>query len=341
MNAGELPMILFTTIAMMCVGVFVILGVIQFLAGSRYSERTLNRATDLALIFLGPAMVFGLIASMFHMHDVFHVFNVFRHLGSSWLSREVTFGIIFAGLGFVFAFMQWWKLGSLKLRQILAVLTALAGIGLLVSMVRIYTVLKVVPAWSSWFTPVQVVCTTVVLGSLLVAAAFVLTRKLGVSQWEHAKDATFTRAMVGAKRSDAQRSWYQRIDDETANTKGVSESLDDLVGWAVRLCVVLAVVAAGVLLISFPFYVTGLASKGGAALASARTFASFLTVFRFACLVVGIGLLGVFAYYMTSRITDDAEDKLAWVVTAAFLLVLLGEFLGRYQFYESMVRVGM
>ncbi len=56
-------------------------------------------------------MVLGLIASMFHMNDVMHVFNVFRHVGSSWLSREIVFGIGFAALGFLFCVLQVLKSG--------------------------------------------------------------------------------------------------------------------------------------------------------------------------------------------------------------------------------------
>ncbi|HHU40433.1 MAG TPA: dimethylsulfoxide reductase, partial [Propionibacterium sp.] len=34
---------------------------------------------------------------MLHMHDLTHTLNVLRHWQSSWLSREIIFGILFAG----------------------------------------------------------------------------------------------------------------------------------------------------------------------------------------------------------------------------------------------------
>lgn len=52
-------------------------------------------------------MVIGLVVSMFHMNDVTHVFNVFRHWGLSWLTREIVFGLLFGAFGFLLAFLQW------------------------------------------------------------------------------------------------------------------------------------------------------------------------------------------------------------------------------------------
>ncbi|MGL5247981.1 MAG: dimethyl sulfoxide reductase anchor subunit family protein, partial [Brooklawnia sp.] len=138
MNVAELPMILFTVIAQMCVGAFLVLGVVQTLGSLRFSAKAIDQVADPALLAIGPAMVFGLAVSMFHMHDVTNTFNVIRHAGSSWLSREILFGTGFAALGFLFAVVQLLKWGRPRLRQALAVLTALVGVGLVYSMSMIY-----------------------------------------------------------------------------------------------------------------------------------------------------------------------------------------------------------
>ena len=106
MELGELPMILFTVITQMCVGMFIVLGVVQTIGSTRYSVKAVDRLADPALLAIGPAMILGLLVSMLHMHDVLNVFNVFRHFNSSWLSREIVFGIAFAALGFLFCLMQ-------------------------------------------------------------------------------------------------------------------------------------------------------------------------------------------------------------------------------------------
>ena len=83
MNVHELPMILFTVLSQMSVGAFVILGLVQVLGRRKYSNTTIDRLADPALLAIGPALVLGLLASMLHMNDVTNTFNVIRNVGSS------------------------------------------------------------------------------------------------------------------------------------------------------------------------------------------------------------------------------------------------------------------
>ncbi|RYV49292.1 dimethyl sulfoxide reductase anchor subunit family protein, partial [Pengzhenrongella frigida] len=171
MNTHELPMIIFTVLGQMSVGAFVVLGIVQVAAARRYGAGAIDKVTDPALYAIGPALVLGLGASMLHMNDITNTLNVVRHLGTSPLSAEIVFGVAFAGLGFVFAAAQWFKWGTPRLRQVLAGLTALVGLGLVASMSMIYYTLVTVPAWHSWATPVQFFTTTFLLGTLAVGAA--------------------------------------------------------------------------------------------------------------------------------------------------------------------------
>jgi len=162
MNVHELPMIIFTILAQMSVGAFVVLGTIQVVARvrGRVSGEQLDRLTDPALYAIGVTLVLGLIASIAHMGNLGNVVNVVRNVGSSWLSREIVLGMAFAGFGFVFAAMQWFKWGSAGLRQVVAAITAAVGLALVFAMSMIYTTLEAVPAWNSWITPVQFFTTT-------------------------------------------------------------------------------------------------------------------------------------------------------------------------------------
>ena len=67
MNLGELPMIAFTVLSQMSVGAFIVLGLVQLLGGTKYSVKVIDRLADPALFAIGPTLVAGLIASMFHM----------------------------------------------------------------------------------------------------------------------------------------------------------------------------------------------------------------------------------------------------------------------------------
>lgn len=347
MNASEIPMILFTVIAQMCVGAFIILGIVQLCASGKYSNKTIDRVSDSAVLLIGPALVIGLIASMFHMNDVFHVFNVFRHLGTSWLSREVTFGVLFAAFGFLFALIQWFKIGSVLLRRVVALITAVLGVCLVWSMAKIYLTLRAVPAWNSWGTPVQFAGTTILLGGLLVAAALLLVRSITVKEegqgsavegYEPGK-GLFAEMLIGAPSNATSRKWYQRVTDGVESEEDQAK-VDQLVASAVRCCILITVIGAVILLVALPFFLATLASKGGPAAVSAAVYSHGSGAIRLILLAVGAVLLAVVGYSRAVRVAQrDAFLNLS--VFLAFVMIFTGEILGRFLFYEMMARVGI
>lgn len=310
MNVHELPMILFTVISQMSVGAFLMLGLLQVLGRRKYSGATIDRLADPALLAIGPALVFGLAVSMFHMNDVTNTLNVIRHVGSSWLSREIAFGMAFAGLGFVFALLQWRKIGPPALRQVLALLTALAGIGLVWSQAMIYYTLVTVPAWNSWFTIVQFFATTVLLGALAVGAAF-----MGWIMWNR-------------------RAGKQLPGKERAELVSLTED-------SLKAVSVIAIVAGSVLLVVTPVFLSQLSGLGAVGAASAAAYSGVWFVVRLVLLAFGTALLALFMYYYASNAQRLGPRPLAIVATLAFVIVLGSELIGRSMFYDSMTRVGM
>ena len=142
MNTHDVPMILFTVVTQMCVGAFLVLGTAHVGAAIRGRENSVVERTSRPVLYaIGPAMVFGLFVSMFHMGYPAHTLNVLRHPQTSWLSREIMFGSGFALLGFVFAMLSWFKRPAFAIQRVLAVVTAIVGIGLLVCESMIYILL--------------------------------------------------------------------------------------------------------------------------------------------------------------------------------------------------------
>lgn len=340
MNMGELPMIVFTVITQMCVGMFIVLGAVQTIGSARYSAKAIDRLADPALFAIGPAMVLGLVASIFHMHDFLNVFNVFRHVGSSWLSREIVFGVVFAALGFLFCLMQVLKLGSVRARQAVAVLTALAGIGLVVSQVMIYYTLTTVPAWNSWATWVQFFGTALLLGSLAVGAAFVLiiqNRDRRIAAMSEAEIAELDDPHDKLPMGERIRNFFT---DRYLVDSATRTEVDGLLTTTVRGIVSVAIVTAGVLLIAMPVYVSTLATSGEPGMVSAAHYATGTAAARFALLVVGALVLGLAAFFFAGSVPKKLR-QLSFILVSGFLLVLIGEFVGRYLFYEAMVPVGI
>lgn len=308
MNVHELPMIIFTIFAQMSVGAFVILGIIQVVARFKGGTAAVDKITDPLLYAIGPAMVFGLIASMFHMNDITNTLNVLRHWDSSWLSREIILGAAFAGLGFLFALCQWFKWGSTLLRQILAGVTAVVGLGLVYAMSMIYYTLVTVPAWNTLATPAQFFTTTFLLGCLAVGAALMST-----IMWRIRKENSEAKVL-------------------DTNTRALMTTILKGVGIA-------SVVLLSAQFIIIALHLSNLAGGGAVAAQSAAVFTGGWFLARLLLVFLGAGLLALFVYRYAS--TGAPARHLAIFATSAFVLVLAGELIGRSQFYDSMFRIGM
>ena len=179
MNVHDIPMVIFTIVSQMAVGTFITLGIIQLVLGRRHDPKVTEHVVAPVTYAVGPVLVLGLAVSVFHVNDVTHIYNVVRNWQHSWLSREILFGLAFAGAGFAFALLNWFKKGSAALRQVVAGLTALLGIGLLWSEAMIYYSLEAVPAWHTWVVPFEFIATASLLGVLTVGSAMMLTTPPG------------------------------------------------------------------------------------------------------------------------------------------------------------------
>ena len=138
MNTTELALVIFTIFAQMSVGAFLVLGGVHFFATRYAGIEEADKLSTYALLAIGPVMVVGLIVSFFHLGNPINAPRAIMNLGTSWLSREILFGVLFAGAGFLFALMQWRKWGSAGLRNIIALVAAVFGLGLVFSMAMVY-----------------------------------------------------------------------------------------------------------------------------------------------------------------------------------------------------------
>lgn len=329
MDVGEIPMILFTVLAQMSVGAFIVLGVIQLLGAARYSSKAMDRLSDPALLAIGPTLVAGLGVSMLHMHNPLNAIHVIRHWDSSWLSREIIFGMAFAGAGFVFAAAQARKWGSPSMRRILAAVTALLGVGLVWSMANVYVSLETVPTWNSWFTIVQFFATAIILGGLAVGTAFVVVthlRQRRIARGDLAPDTSPLARYAGISLTPA--------DEETR------VEVDELLARSIRGIVISTLATAGALLVSLPLYLSQQAALGGAsAQHAAAVYGGWHLVVRLGLLVAAVALVALFAYILAGQ--GRSVARLVPVMLSVLVLAAVGELIGRSMFYESMFRIGM
>jgi len=305
MNLREWALVAFTILSQMSVGAFVVLGVVHFLALRKSNMAEADKLSDRALLAIGPTLVFGFIASMFHLGNPLNAPRAISNFGSSWLSREIAFGVLFLVLGAAFAFMQWRKVGSPSLRTALAALAAVVGLAQVYSMAQVY-LLPTVPAWNTVATPVAFFATSFLLGSLAMGTAFVVNYTV------------------------LQRS----------NSAG--ETQLGLLRDALRWIALGALVLLGVEFIVVPMQVATLASGSSAAVASAGVLVNqngLLFVVRLVLVFLGAGVISLYIY--KNAVTGGKVQVLGNLAYLAFALVLVAEIVGRYLFYTSFVKIGI
>ena len=345
MNVHDIPMVLFTVISQLAVGTFITLGVLRLFAARRHDARTVDRVVSPVLYAIGPAMVFGLAVSMLHMNDITHTFNVIRHWDSSWLSREILFGVSFAGFGFLFALLEWFKLGSGVLRQIVAGITAVLGVGLVVAESGIYYSLVTVPAWHSWAIPFQFVGTTMLLGPLAVGSALMVTTLVRARTQERASAAEAGDKATKAGAAEAKQPQGGLALQVRTRVQEINAPTNDaewrLTASVIRGTAFVAAAAAVLLLAMYPLYIGGLAQAGPTAAESVAILVGPMLVVRLLLLAATAVLLGFFVYRIAEGATLKRARTLVWLVLVSFVLAFASELLGRLLHYAIMARVGV
>jgi anaerobic dimethyl sulfoxide reductase subunit C (anchor subunit) len=306
MNVHDWALITFTILGQMSVGAFWVLGVMHTYALRKAGMQEADRLADRSLWAIFAVMVLALVASLFHLGNPLNAPRAITNVATSWLSREILFGVLFAALGWLFVLLQWRKIGSFRLRNILAIVAAVVGLGLVYVMSRVY-MLPTQPAWDTFATPISFFATTFLLGSLAVGVGLVVNY-----------------ASV------------QRRAPEAAPLQA------ELMRTGIRTIAIASIVLLGIVLITTPLQIAYLSGQGGVAAQSAAsmfTAYGWLLGLRLALAFVGAGIFGVFLYQ--NALSAGHEKILANTAYAAFALVLVAEVLGRLLFYASHLRIGI
>jgi len=179
--------------------------------------------------------------------------------------------------------------------------TALLGIALVYAMGMTY-MLPAQPAMNTFATPVNFIVTACLLGVLGFAAALMVS--------------------------------YSGMSNDVLVKELVSSTLQGLS--------MVVIVALGVEFLVLPVYMAYLSTQGAAALKSLSMMVGefgFVMGLRLVLIFVGAGVMAAYLYRNASQ--SSAEKSLATYVYAAFVLVLLGELLGRFLFYATQYRIGV
>jgi anaerobic dimethyl sulfoxide reductase subunit C (anchor subunit) len=287
----------------MSVGSFLVLGVVHYFSIRKAGLEEADRLSDRALLAIGPVMILAMLASLLHLGNPINAPRAIVNFGTSWLSREILFGVLFAGAGGLFAVMQWRKISTFSVRNVIAWVAVLLGLAHVFSMSQIYR-LDTQPVWDTVATPITFFTTTLMLGLLAMGAAF-------VANYNYVKK----------------------------HTPDCAELQCELLRATLRWISIAAIVSLGVEFVVLPVYIAYLASSKtavGAAIMLSGDY-SLVLILRLVLAFFGAGILGIFLYQAAT--TPGKEQTLSNLAYGAFLLVFSAEVLGRVLFYATHIQI--
>jgi anaerobic dimethyl sulfoxide reductase subunit C (anchor subunit) len=305
MNVHDWALVTFTLLSQMSIGAFVVLGTIHTYAIRKAGMQEADRLSDRALLAIIPVMILGLAASLTHLGSPLVAYNAVNNLATSWLSREVLSGLLFAGFGFVFVILQWRKIFSFTVRNIIAWIAALIGLGMVYVMSHIY-MQPTVPGWDSFITMAYFYTTTLLLGSLAMGTAFVIN--------------------------------YTYVKRKYPESEAVQTNL---LLTSMKAIAIAAILLLGIEFIIIPLYLAYMGSSPVSSIVTALYIKANGVIFgfRLGLIFIGAGVLALFLY--RNAISQERERIMAGLTYSAFILVFASEVLGRFLFYASYFRIGL
>ncbi len=306
MSLKELALVLFTILTQMTVGSYLVLGAVHYYAVRKKGMEAADRLSDKALLILVPVLALAMLISLLHLGHLAKAPLAVANVATSWLSREIVFTVLFGCCAVLFVFLQYRKIGAFRLRNVIAWITGVVGLGLVYSMSRIYMI-PTQPAWNSVATPVAFFTTTLLLGSLAMGTAFIVNYSVGC-----------------------------RKDPDHAG-----EQCEVVLG-ALKGIALFSIALLGIEFIEQPLYLGYLATAGAAAQASAAQIVQdyqSIFILRLLLVFLGAGIFGVFLY--KNATARGSEVTVKYLIYSAFSLVLVAEVLGRFLFYMSEYRIGV
>jgi anaerobic dimethyl sulfoxide reductase subunit B len=159
----EPSLVAFTLLAQTAVGLFCSLLAVRSVAGP---EADALLATP--FLAVGPLMMAAMLVSLLHLGRPLRAWRAMANVRTSWLSREIASSLVFLTGWAAYLGMNAAGWGPPAGRLALGGAVALAGIGHVYSMARVYR-LRTVPAWDSSATTAAFMLTTAALGTLAAA----------------------------------------------------------------------------------------------------------------------------------------------------------------------------
>jgi anaerobic dimethyl sulfoxide reductase subunit C (anchor subunit) len=302
MEPREWALVVFTILTQMAFGGFFLLWIIHAVARRRIGIEEANRLSNPAFLAIPAIQGAALLVSLAHLSQILRAPLAVTHLGTSWLSREVSFAIATFLVVGLFGILQWFKATPRAFRDFLGILGILLGIGTIYSMSRVYMIATVAP-WNTFETMTSFYVASFLLGSLFVGTALTITH----------------RALRSS--SEERSEWLGRVQSGLG---------------------VVALVFLGIEFIVTPLYLTvlgtGPATDQQAIGLLENQYRGIYGV-RLFLLFLGAGIFTMLIY--RNALKPEWRRRVAGFTYSAFAIVLASEVLRRFLFYVMRIRTGL
>ncbi len=307
-NLREWALPLYTIMMQMAAGSMLILWLVYNGIVRRWDRSTADRISHNLVLIIFVTAFASVVGSHYHLSRPLLSILALSSFGTSWLSREVTFTMLFVVLIGVVWLLQRYKSGSAKLLLAVGWLAVLMGMTTVYCMSRVY-LLPTQIAWNSITTPVAFFSAMFLLGGMAVSVLLLLNLYLVQLRTEPKPELQS----------------YMLVTLRTLS--------------AVTL---LTVVAVLVEFLNYGFQIKLLSEGGPSAQGSLDLLLGLYGVlFKFRLALLGVGAIGLVAIILWQHRTQQPVIRLMAPIYIVFLLLMMSEVLGRFLFYAIHVRIGI
>lgn len=176
MNFREWALPFYTILIQLAVGALIVLWFIRSLIHSRFSHREVDRIVWNPLLVIAFTAAVAMVGAHFHLSRPFHSFLAVLNFGSSWLSREIVFTVLFFLTTMILLYLNYFRPDRRRWITGLGWLAITFGILLIYCMARIY-LLPTQAAWNSKTVIISFYATALMIGGMAIVCLMMLDLK--------------------------------------------------------------------------------------------------------------------------------------------------------------------
>jgi anaerobic dimethyl sulfoxide reductase subunit C (anchor subunit) len=166
MRKGEWPLVIFTLLVQMAVGLFILLTTFRSVMPASTATYNFDNLHSTVYWIITLLLIIGVFAGAFHLNRPTNARLAMANWKESWLSREVILGLIFGSIVLTLSLGSRMEIRSAFVRNLLPIIGSIVAIALLYAISRIY-MLRTVLTWDNIAVPLSFFTTSLLLGSIL------------------------------------------------------------------------------------------------------------------------------------------------------------------------------